>query len=59
MCELGGSIFIPHTNKRECKNFEAIVYIIYKREGYSFSLMYTFEKAIKNFEVKIDVQKGS
>ena len=34
------------------------MYIRHKREGHSFSLMYTFEKAIKKFEAKIDVQKG-
>ena len=35
------------------------MYIIYIRERYYFSLVCTFNKAIKNFEVKVDVQKGA
>ena len=39
--------------------FETLVYIIYIMKGYSFSLVCTFEKAIKKFEGKEDVQKGA
>jgi hypothetical protein len=35
--------------------FEALAYIIYKRERYYFSLVCTLKKAIKIFEVKVDV----
>jgi hypothetical protein len=35
------------------------VYIVYIRERYSFSLVCTFQKAIENVEVKINVQKMS
>ena len=38
--------------------FETLVYIVYIRERYYFSLVCTFKKAIKNVEVKVDVQKG-
>ena len=34
------------------------MYIVYIRERYCFSLVCTFKKVIKNFEVKVDVQKG-
>ena len=38
---------------------EALVYIVYiKGELFVLSLVCTFEKAINNFGVKIDVQKG-
>jgi hypothetical protein len=33
--------------------------IVYMREKYCCSLACTFQEDIKNFEVKIDVQKGS
>ena len=43
---------------------EAVAYIVYirdmyffLRERYSFSLVCTFTKAIKNFEVNVNVQK--
>ena len=35
------------------------MYIIYIRERHYFSPMWTFQKAIKNVEVKVDVQKGA
>ena len=35
------------------------MYIVYIRERYYFSLVCTFKNAIKNSEVKIDVQKGA
>ena len=37
--------------------FEALVYIVYIKESYIFSLVCTFKKTTKNFEVKVDVQK--
>jgi hypothetical protein len=37
--------------------FKAFAYIVYIRERYYFSLVSTFEKAIKNVEVTIDIQK--
>jgi hypothetical protein len=40
-------------------SFEALAYIVYMREGYSFSLVCTFSLIINNFEVKVDVQKGA
>ena len=36
--------------------FEALAYIVYIRERYNFPLVCTLKKAIKNFEVKVDVQ---
>jgi len=33
------------------------MYIVYVWEMYCFSLVCTFRKAIKNFEVKVNVQK--
>ena len=38
--------------------FEALADIVYIRERISFSLMWTYKKAITNYEVKVDVQKG-
>ena len=35
------------------------MYIVYIRERYCFSLVCTFQKAIKNFEVNVDSQKGA
>ena len=37
------------------------MYIAYKRERlfFSFLVVCTFKKGIKNFEVKVDVQKGA
>ena len=46
--------------KHECKKgllFESLVCIVYIRERCYFSLVCTYTKAIKNYEVKIDVQK--
>jgi hypothetical protein len=37
--------------------FKALACIIYIRERYFFSLVCTFKKATKNFEVKVDEQK--
>ena len=37
--------------------FKAFAYIVYIRERYYFSLVFTFEKAIKNLEVMVDIQK--
>ena len=39
--------------------FEALVYIVFIREKYCFPLVHTFKKVIKNFKLKVDVQKGS
>ena len=39
--------------------FEALAYIMFIRERYSFSPVCTTKKAMKNFEVKEDMQKGS
>ena len=39
--------------------FETLAYVIYIRERYYFSLLYTIKKAVKNFEVTVDVQKGT
>ena len=39
--------------------FETLVYIVYIRERYYFPLVHTFKKVnIKNFQLKVDVQKG-
>lgn len=38
--------------------FGALAYIIYTRKRYYFSLLCTFKKAIEDFELKVDVQKG-
>ena len=35
------------------------MYITYTEERYCFSLVCTFKEAIKNFGVKVDVQKGA
>jgi hypothetical protein len=39
--------------------FEALVCIIYIRESYYFCLVCTFRKIDKNYEIKVDVEKGS
>jgi len=39
--------------------FEALTYIEYIRERYYFSIVCTSVKAIKNVEVKVDVQMGA
>jgi hypothetical protein len=39
--------------------FEALAYIIYVRERYCSPLACAFTKAIANFEIKVDVQKGT
>ena len=57
----GGGVCIPHMNYHECKkwyHFEASAYILYIRERCCFSLVCTPKRAIKSFEVKVDVQKG-
>ena len=36
-----------------------LLYIVYKRERYYFSLVCTFTKPFKNFEVIVDSQKGA
>ena len=49
-------------NYFECKYgvlFEALPYIVYIRERYFFSLLRTFKKSTKNFEVYVDSQKGA
>ena len=35
------------------------MYVVYVREGYYFSLVCRVNKAIENFELKVDVQKGA
>ena len=37
---------------------EALADIVYIRERYDFTLVCTSRKAIKFFEVKVDIQKG-
>jgi hypothetical protein len=39
--------------------FETLVCIVYIRERHHFSLVCTFEKATKKFNLKVDVQKAS
>ena len=39
--------------------FEALKCLVNIREGFCSSLVCTFKKAMKNFESKVDVQKGA
>jgi hypothetical protein len=52
-----GGLFITRMNQREWKGYYLNAYTIYIRKWYYFSLVCTFKKAIKNHEVKVNVQK--
>jgi len=54
--------YIVRTNMsvRSCTTVcEALAYILYLRKGHYFALVCTSRKAIKNFEVDVNVQKGA
>ena len=49
---------IKNANPKSINSLSKSKYIVYTRARYCFSLVCTFKKAIKNFEVKADVHWG-
>ena len=55
---LEGGLFIPRTNKRECKNGYYFRHSIHKEDSVSISLVCASKEVFKILNVKVDVQKG-